>query len=453
MSSFENRGVFPVMPLAASRISGPEIREAASGEPGKTCSVRGASLGWWAIHHWRRFMLRSWMLGGVGGLLLASVLWGRPGTVKTKDGQTFEGDIAEQGDLIIVDQKGIHTSIARDHLRSITYSDSIEQEYRKRLAKLTQYDVPGRLELAQWLFERKSYDLAQEVLRDAEHLQPHNAEVAQLKRTVERQAELDQSEARRHAPIELAAAGGAPPIGGPAAGPAPAASSGPTRLVTPEEMNLIAQKEWQQGQLVRPNFRDDVRRKYIGRSGVEPVEFNRLTPPQQAWAIVQNGTTEMKKDVIISDPPALLNFKKVQTSLLSTNCANCHSGERAVGTFSLHLPADNEAATYTNFLILQKYNKKIGDRLYSMIDRERPADSLLLSFLLPPDATDTPHPKAQNYHGAVRSRGDIRFKSALDWISSLTPLAPDYGDIDLNPKPPVRANVRPATRPAPAPGK
>jgi hypothetical protein len=281
------------------------------------------------------------MLGGVGGLLLASVLLARPGTVKTRNGQTFVGDVTEQGDLIVVDQKGIHMSIARDTLRSIVYSDSIEQEYRKRLSKLTQYDVPGRLELAQWLFERKSYDLAQDVLREAGHIQPHNEEVLRLKRTVDRQADLDQSEARRHAPIQLAAAGNAPIGAAPAT--APAASNGPTRLVTPEEMNLIAQSEWQQDQLVHPTFRNDVRRKYITRTGVNPVEFNRLTPPQQAWAIVKNGTPEMKKEVILSDPPAIMNFKKVQTSLLSTSCANCHSGLRAIGSFSLHLPADGEA--------------------------------------------------------------------------------------------------------------
>jgi hypothetical protein len=393
-------------------------------------------------------MLRSWMLGGVGGLLLASVLWARPGTVRTKDGQTFVGDVSEQGDVIVVDQKGIHTSIIRNNLRAITYSDSIEQDYRKRLAKLTQYDVPGRLELAQWLFENKSYDLARDVLREAAHLQPHNEEVSQLIRTVDRQADLDRSEERRHAPIQLAAAGNPPGIGGapPAGATTPA---GPTRSVTPEEMNLIAQSEWQQGQLVRPTFREDVRRKYIARTGIEPIEFNRLTPPQQAWAIVSNGTPEMKKDVIISDPPAILNFKKVQQSLLANSCANCHSGEKAVGNFSLHLPADNEAATYTNFLILQKFTRKIGDRVYSMIDRERPADSLLVQFSLAPDVSDTPHPKAPNYHGAVRSRNDIRLKAVLDWIGALNPITPDYSEIDLSPKPPAGVPVRPTSRPVP----
>lgn len=270
-------------------------------------------------------------------------------------------------------------------------------------------------------------------------------------RTVERQTELAQSEARRHAPVQLAAADKTAPVGAPPAAAAPA-RAGIGRLVTPEEMNLIAQDEWQQGQLVHPTFRNDVRRKYVAQQGIEPVTFNRLTPPQQAWAIVKNGTPEMRKDVILSDPPVILNFKKVQQSILSTGCASCHSGDKAAGTFSLHFPADSQAATYTNFLILQKYNQKIGDRLYSMIDRERPADSLLIQYAVPLEMGNPPHPKAANYRGVVHTRNDPRLKNAQDWISSLSPVAPDYSEIDLTGKPsgpgPGPVAPGPASRPA-----
>jgi len=393
-------------------------------------------------------MQRSWMLGGVAGLLLASVLWAQPGTVKTRDGQVFVGEVTEESDQIIVDNKGIHTTIARDNLRSITYSTSIDQEYQKRLAKLTQYDVPGRLELARWVFENQRYDLAQAVLQEAIRIQPHNDDVIRMTRTVARQLVLTQGEARKHAPVQLAAADNSAPVGGGAAAPAAYAVVG--RLVSPEEINFIAQSEWAQGQLVHATFKNDVRRKYIAQKGIEPVTFNRLTPPQQAWAIVQNGTKEMKKDVIVSDPPAILGFKRVQQSILVASCANCHSGEKAVGGFSLHFPSDTEAATYTNFLILQKYSQKIGDRVYSMIDRERPDDSLLIQFSMPPELGVPPHPKAPNYHGAVHTRNDPRLKSTLDWINALNPIVPDYSDIDLSSRAaaPAPGAATPTSRPA-----
>ena len=109
-------------------------------------------------------MLRRWMLGGVGGMLLASVLWARPGVVKTRDGQTFQGDITEEQDQLVVSRKGIRTAVPRDTIQSVSYSDSIEETYRQKHRRLTQFDVAGRMELAHWLFDNKAYDLALDVL-------------------------------------------------------------------------------------------------------------------------------------------------------------------------------------------------------------------------------------------------------------------------------------------------
>ena len=391
-------------------------------------------------------MLRSWMLGAAGGLLLASTLWARQGTVRTQDGQTFSGDVFDQGEQIVVDQKGIHTTISRDNLRSITYAETIEVEAQRRLAKLTQYDVPGRIAVAQWLFENKSYATALDVIESARKIQPHNPDVLDMLRTVNRQVMLDQSEARKHAPVQLAAADNNPRT---SASDARASSSGSSpaggRLLTPEEVNFIRQSEWQEGEKVTAVFRNDVRRKYVAQQGVDPQAFNRLTPPQQAWAIVKNGSPEMKKDVLIGDTPAMLQFRKVQGSLLTAGCAACHTPDKNSGGFSLHLPADNEAATYTNFLILNRYKHAEGDRTYSMLDRERPAESLLLQFALPPEMGTPPHPKAPNYKGAVHTRNDSRLKAASDWISSLNPVAPDYSEINLGASPP------PSTRPSALP--
>lgn len=391
-------------------------------------------------------MQRSWMLGGVIGLLLASTLWGRPGIVKTRDGQTVTGDVTELPDEIIVDIGGIHSTIDRDNIRSIAYSDTVEQECRKRLAKLTAYDVAGRVELAQWLFENKAYQMARTVLSDAAAIQPKNADVIEMMRTVDRQMLLEQSQERRHAPVQLAAAGDAPPAGAMPAGNRGA--TGASRLVTPEEINLIRQDEWQKGEAVRVTFKDDVRRKYIAKEGIDPATFNQMTPPQQAWAILQDGTPDMKKEVIlVTDPPELATFKRVQQSLIYTGCASCHTAGKTQGKFALHFPANDDAATYTNFLILQKYQQKIDDRTYLMIDRARPDDSLLVQFSLPIDVGQPPHPKAQNYRGAVRTRNDPRLKAAIDWISSLSPVVPDYSDIELESKAGEHP-LAPTTRPA-----
>jgi hypothetical protein len=382
------------------------------------------------------------MLGGVGGMLLVSTLLARPGIVKTRDGQTIAGDVTEQRDQIVVDSRGIHTAIDRDNLSSITYSDTLEQETRKRLARLTPYDVAGRVELAQWLFERKAYDLSMNILDGAAAIQPRNEDVIAMRRTVQRQILLDESEARKHAPIQLAAADNRPPAGTTPGRAEPAPASGAGRLLTPEEINQVKQTEWQEGQWqVRVTFKGDVRHKYVASSGVEANTFNRLPPAQQAWTILKKGTPEMRKDVILTnDPPVMTTFKRVQ---------QCHSGNKAQGNFSLNFPASGEAQTYTNFLILQNYQAKVGDRQYSMIDRTQPDASLLVQFALPPDIGQPPHPKATNYKGAVHSKADARLKQAIDWISSLNPVTPDYSDINLSgsrgtERPLVPSSTRPA---------
>jgi hypothetical protein len=393
-------------------------------------------------------MQRSWMLGGVVGLLLTSTLWGRPGIVKTRDGQTVTGDVTELPDQIIIEIRGIRSTIDRANIRSIAYSDTIEQECRKRLAKLTAYDVAGRVELAQWLFENKAYEMARGVLSDAAQIQPKNPDVIDMARTVERQLLLEASEDRRHAPVQLAAVGDTPPAGAVPAAPAdPHAGTG--RLLTPEEVNQVKQAEWQEGQQVRVTFKGDVLRKYVAKEGIQPAEFNRMTPAQRAWAIVQHGTPEMKKDVVlVNDPPAMATFKRVQQSLLYAGCANCHTAGKQQGNFALHFPAD-ELATYTNFLILQRYQKKLGDRTYLMIDRSRPEDSLLAQFSLPLDIGQPPHPKARNYSGAIKTRNDPRLKTAIDWISQLNPVVPDYSDIDVSPQSAGEHPIAPSTRPVP----
>ena len=397
-------------------------------------------------------MLRSWVLGGLCGLLLASVLRADPGTVTTKDGQTFSGEITLKGDQVIIDRKGIKTTLARDDIRTIVYAASVEEEYRRRHERLARYDVPGRLELAQWLLEKKAYSMAQDVLEEARQVQPRNPQVLEMVRIVLRQSELDARQARKKAPVEVATITenpSAPAATAPASRPP---ATRPLHLLTPEEINYVRQQEWLGPELdqVRVVFRNDVRRKFVSyerdrqHQPIDSAGFNALTPPRQATAILGNGTPEMKQDVILaSDPRAITRFRVVQRSLLLA-CASCHTTEQTTSRFALVWPANNDAATYTNFLVLMKYNVVIGKRTYDMVDRGDTRElqhSLLINFAVPPAIGVPPHPSVQNYNGVAKSLGDNRIRGAIDWITTLYSPAPDYSSIDI-------AGPGPTTRPA-----
>src|SRR5437868_4418522 len=309
-------------------------------------------------------MLRKWMLGGLCGLLLASVCSAQPGIVKTRDGQTFEGEITEWEHQVIVERKGIKVTIEKNDIRSISYSNSVEQEYQRRLTKLTAYDVRGRLDLAQYVFHNKAYALALDVLGEAQRIQPRNEDVAEMIRTVERQIYLERREERKRTPLQLATADNDPRTATTAPTSRPVTRA--MRVVTPDEMNLIRQNEWHGlDQPVRVTLKNDVRRVFLAsQKDISPADFNRGTPPQQAWVILQNGTPEMKKNVVlVNDPPVLNAFATVQRSLVSA-CAACHTADKSTGNFVLRWPATTDADRLTNFLILQQYQTKVGDKTY-----------------------------------------------------------------------------------------
>ncbi len=175
-------------------------------------------------------------------------------------------------------------------------------------------------------------------------------------------------------------------------------------------------------------------------------DFARLAPVQQAYLILDEGKRDMRDGVhILSDPPPLLYFRRDIVRALGTGCATskCHGGHSAGGLY-LYPQADNEAAAYTDFVILQKYARTLNGRRYQFIDRETPDQSLLLQYVLPPEFADLPHPGKSGYKGIVRSRTDQHYKQIYNWISTQLPIpAPDYSFIDLS-APPTTKPTAPA---------
>src|SRR6185312_11521750 len=192
-------------------------------------------------------------------------------------------------------------------------------------------------------------------------------------------------------------------------------------------------------------FKNDVKRSFVAsQKDFTAADFNRANAVQQAWVILKNGTPEMKKNVILNNDPLPLNeFRTIQTSVLGA-CAACHTADKTKGNFVLKWPALSDPDRFTNFVILQQYQKKVGDKTYSMIDRNRPEDSLFLQFMLPPveqrGANAVPgvvgHPNLGNYRGVVKTVSDARFLRVYNWISSLNVQQTlDYNDFDLSSPP------------------
>jgi hypothetical protein len=301
-------------------------------------------------------------------------------------------------------------------------------------------DVKGRIELAQYAFDHHALVTARDVLIDAQRIEPENPDVRDLLERVKTQL---RSQATTKA---------APVINPPTAAviPSPVAASQPfgttqpvekaglvTRQVTPAEVNYIRESEIRENDTVRVRLDGDVRRRFADYINMPYADFNKLAPVQQAFMILDKGKPDMKEQVkLLSDPPAITNFRKSVLRPLIVGCATgkCHGGPQPAA-FRLY-PQETEAAIYTNFVVISKYSTQVANRSVSLLDRQNPEQSLLLSYMLPPAIADVPHPEVKGYHGAVRTREDPRYVAVLAWIrDDLQPLAPDYSVVNLSAPP------------------
>jgi hypothetical protein len=395
----------------------------------------------------------------------------RPGKVVTKQGQTFEGDVTERkdkGEIDIVRPNGERVTLNANNVRQPIQYDaapvpgvsgdapapgagagapepgSTQELFQKRLAALGPRDVVGRITLARWAFERKEYDLAKQAASDAIQIDPRNQEARDLLLTIDAQRKLQS----RTPPQGQGQPGNRPAPGGVAVAPEgahaqpgqPHAATGEMpRPLTADEVNLIRQREWSRNDKnVKVRFQNDVKKRYLARArDVRPADFNNMNAVEQGWQIVRKGTEDMANDVrLTTDPLPLHEFKTIVQRAVLPGCAAaaCHGGGPA-GNFQLYPRADRDPELYANFLTLSTYTRSSGEgkeaRKAQMIDRDRPADSLLMQYALPQNLSDNPHPDVPGFKPMFRTLKDPKYDQFLRWISNdLAPLQRDYG-IDL----------------------
>jgi hypothetical protein len=424
-------------------------------------------------------------------LALASPLWARPGRVAMKDGKVWEGDVVErkkdnQIDIVIEGKK--YTFSMDNMARAVEYDDSIAvtpapapgqpqpgqpgqprvgqpqpgqparggpvtpEEFERRRSRVANNDVNGLLALSRWAFEGGMYDQAYDAARDARDADPRNQDAQTLLRNIDAQRKLNRKTGAQGpvgrpgaapavapgvAPGTADAQGGpnpdtqhgTPQRGGPAKG---SGDNGLVRPLAPDEVNRVRLMEWRGDKGVKVRLTNDVKRRYLARSTMAPAEFNRLDGIDQALEIKKRGSPELLNDVrITSDPPPLAEYRThVQRAVLAS-CATaaCHGGGAGSDRFALHPRADHEGEAYANFITLNKYQyKPEKGRAASMIDRNRPEDSLLIQFGLPPAVSNMPHPQVDGYRPTFKGVNDPKYRQFVKWIAdSLSPLIEDYG--------------------------
>lgn len=392
----------------------------------------------------------------------------KPGVVKTIDGNTFQGDIAEQTGMIVVkDKRGIETRIKRQSVASIDYAENIEFEYDRRHRDLAPSDVEARVDLARYCLAQKRPDLARLVLVEALTLNPNDRDASALYDVAKGQLEIDRKAANRDPsalPPKPATAKSSDRIDANHPGENPTDSANPETppVLTPEQVNRIRQVELRQSDTTMTfKFENAVEKRYALKTMTPVGAFNSLTPFERFILLRDRKEWGLLKDVKLSkDPQALAFFRQAINPVLLSGCATsgCHgSGGGGLPLsdrpFQLRNVGDKESRDYTNFYILATSSFKAAGAngaAIPMIDRLSPERSLLLQYGLRAPQAQFPHPAVKGYKGLLESANDPKYQVIYRWIrDSLTPQPEEYQNfgIVLGPPPTVTPSTRRGTAP------
>ncbi len=371
-------------------------------------------------------------------LMLASSAAAREAVVKLDDGREIRGQlVSENTEEVVLEIAGIRTTFSRQRVSGIEYVKSIPEQYQERRAQIADDDLDKRYDLARWLFENKSYDLAKAELQQLIEKHPTDGRLVPLQNLVDAAIKLQEEPQRPAQPRPSQPRPQQPSATQPAAGAETTDFDrhAPRPRMTDDQINLMRVYEidpTSQPNVHVPNdVMEEVYRRYAGEEGV-PVGANaqRQALGWPGWRklhlLFQLRARETYGKVTVhTEPQTIQAFRtNVHNRYLLTYCAttSCHGGKDAGNFFVFRFEPASNATVYSNYYILHKYTTQQG----YMIDRERPDRSLLVQYGLPRADAALPHPEVPGWRPLFRNAQDARAIGVTQWVRSLGVMSVDY---------------------------
>ncbi|MAC18319.1 MAG: hypothetical protein CMJ23_01340 [Phycisphaerae bacterium] len=352
-----------------------------------------------------------------------------PGMVEMRDGTLLAGLLVEDGyDEVILKIEGVNTRLPRESVVQTRLDLTIEQKYRRFREQISPDQYLRRFELASWLFEEDSYELAREELIEiVRAIQLPQA--IQLLRIVEAQIALENDTLPPARSIER---------------PADSGNTGlvdlkdllPKEIISEEDVNLIRVYEIDFGapparvhvspQTIRDLLEAHGSNSLIPGDSAGRTRLFRADPLEVVDLMFKLKAREFYPRIEVqSEPPALNLFRqRIHDGWLIPNCATsrCHGGLDA-GRFFLHRRGSkSERVRYTNLLVLERWNELD----LPLIDWENPGRSLLIQYALPRNEARFPHPDVKGWR-PIFTRGNQRLlRESIRWIESMYRPRPGY---------------------------
>ncbi len=369
--------------------------------------------------------LRLLTLGVLCVATLASPVAAKTAVVyRTDREQPMRGEwVSEDADQIVIRIANINTPIPRRLIRKIEFELSIPERYQQKTAELADDDNEGRYEAIKWLYSLNALQadrLAEQELNKLLEPKPDHQQAKLLRELVRQRIAARQAEADKNRPD--------PRPDQPEGDDAAADDGDGPVMLKPEQRNLMkvievvlkekprvaisnADKlEFYEAHRDKPAMSD-----YVGERG--KGRFVRLDGHEILDMIFTVGDRRYyQKVTMLDEPKPLQTFRQSYAAgLVARHCGSCHGGGEAPGLYLFTDRASGEETAYTNLLILQR--TRVGNR--HMIDREVPAESLLLQYALPRDEARFAHPDVPRFKQYFSGVNDKRFQKAVQWVGSL----------------------------------
>ncbi len=344
------------------------------------------------------------------------------------EGERFEAQfVSDDGKSLRVRIAGIVVSIVRESVERLVVLDPPLDRYRQMRALIADSDLDRLVLLAQWLQRRRLYA---EAVRELEHVlgrDPTHGEAIRLHREVEQQAAL--AGRTRQEPENPPAPTERPPA---PTRPRP----GDFPLLSPEQINLMKVYEVDLSNPPRLVIGRETIQRLLTQYADDPLipatrdgraRFMSKPPQEILDLMFRLRARDLYAEVQVLDQPESMRLFRdhVHAAWLVNTCATtrCHGGSQAGRLQLTNYRPTSDASVYTNFLILERFVTKDGQRL---INYEEPEKSVLLQMSLPRDDSSAPHPDVPGWRPAFRNRNERRFEQAVEWIRSMYRPRPEF---------------------------
>lgn len=384
------------------------------------------------------------------GGLLAFACWLAPAAaelarVRLDDGTVMRGDVELTATEVLIRNVAGVARCPRERVAQIEWleaAETVESEYVRRVFLLADDDLRGRFALAEWLVEKQAFALARkECALVLAHDPTHRGARLLLERidaepVAVPQGPAGEKPATRPVGEEAAEAGADEPADARFAGvppPPPLSGLDITRLKL-SELALEGTPERLSVRLRRLRDKRDVEDLVRDQMGAAPDYdpdwarvLERGQPHEKLPVILKaTGLKHADRVEIRGDPAVFDTYRRRVLPLVTKGCvrSGCHGGREA---HAFRFPVgsqSNDEFVYTSFAILDRIQTPSGP----LIDRSLPEASALLRYLLPAEEGAEPHPQVEpgRVIPVLRGTRDHRYRTLVEWISSLRSPHPDY---------------------------